>query len=429
MKICIIGMGYIGTVSGAVFADNGHSVIGVDINKNKVEMLNRGKSPVVESGLEKVITRVRDKDTFYATTDLEYALKETEIAFICVGTPSKSNGDLDLAILTKVIHQISTIVQANKKTYPIFIRSTIKPGTVSRLCNELKDKDDNSYLSINVNPEFLREGTAISDFLNPPITVVGLSNDKMKHIVEKIYSFIDSEIVFTSINVGEVIKYVNNSFHALKIAFTNEISSICQKSEIDSNEVMRIFKMDKILNVSEYYFNPGFAYGGSCLPKDLRGLVKFSSENDITVPVLQSISSSNDIQINKLKNQLLTYQFSQIGFYGVAFKNDTDDFRESPVVEVIEYLIGKGFNIKIFDPDVELSFLQGGNLEFLKKHFDHFSELFVKTSVRLFMDSDVIVVNKRLNNEEVNQLGDEIIIDLNYQKSLMDKKNYYGFNW
>jgi GDP-mannose 6-dehydrogenase len=430
MKICIVGLGYIGTVSGALFADAGHQVIGVDLSKQKVDIINSGKAPIVEPGLEKIIRRVTINKSLFATTDMVAAIGETDIAFVCVGTPSRSNGDLDLGTLFGVIDQISKITQDKKKPYSLFIRSTIKPGTVASINTRLKNKyGQNNLLSINVNPEFLREGTAISDFLNPPYTVIGLSDIKTKEITEELYSFIDSEIIYTDINVGEIIKYVNNSFHALKVAFTNEVSSICQSLKIDSNVVMEIFKKDKVLNVSEYYFNPGFAYGGSCLPKDLRGLVKLGNENEIKNPILESIALSNSNQVQKLTNLMLKYRQKKIGFYGIAFKNDTDDLRESPIIEVIEYLIGKGFKVKIHDPDVELSFLQGGNLEFLNAHFSHFSDLFESDFDKFIHESQVLVVNKQFNNIEASKVEEEIVIDLNYQHLLLGKKNYFGFNW
>lgn len=430
MKLGIIGLGYIGTVMSSVLAENGHYVLGVDINVQKIDMIKNCSSPIKEPKLNDIINKVVKSGNLYVTTNLEEVINSTQVSFICVGTPQKQDGDLDVSAVIHVCLEIAEIISTNKiQNYNIFIRSTLKPGTVQHIWNEINNKYDiSNVLTINLNPEFIREGNAVYDFYNPPYTVVALQNSKTKSMIEDIYKFLDTKIYYTNINVAEIIKYVNNTFHALKVVFANEIASICTAYNIDAHEVMKLFSMDKVLNISDYYLKPGFAYGGSCLPKDLSGINKIANNKNINIPLINSISLSNTKQIDKLKEKLLEFNVESFGFIGVAFKNDTDDLRNSPVVEIVEFLLGKGKVVNIYDPEVEFAFLTGGNLAYLKKHFNHFEKLLVKDIEKLIDNSEVIVLHKKANSD-LAKLKDKIIVDLNYQPEFVHYDKYYGINW
>lgn len=430
MNIGIIGLGYIGTVMGSILADNDHHVIGVDLNMQKVESIRNGQSPIKEPGLDNIIKRTVESGKLVATNNLTEAINSSEIGFICVGTPQKQNGDIDVSAVVKVCLEIAEIVHSNNiLEYHIFIRSTLKPGTVNYIWSEIKKHYSISdRLTINLNPEFIREGSAVNDFYNPPYTVAAIQKDETKVILDRVYHFLKQEIYYTDIHVAEIIKYVNNAFHALKVVFTNEISSICKAYNINSHKVMELFRMDKILNISEYYLKPGFAYGGSCLPKDLSGLNKIAQEKNIDTPMLKSISASNQVQINNLKQFLLSQQHGSYGFVGVAFKNDTDDLRNSPIIEVVEFLLGKGKKVNIYDPEVEFAFLTGGNLEYLKTHFKHFENILTTNIDEFIANSEMIILHKKVDFDPL-KLKNKLIIDLNYQDNFRDFANYYGINW
>jgi GDP-mannose 6-dehydrogenase len=399
MKISIFGLGYVGCVSAACLASAGHDIIGVDVNPIKVDMINEGKSPIIEPELEDLIKRQVENGKISATLDTKYAVLNSDISFIIVGTPSNGNGSVNLNYIFDVSQQIGRIL-ANKSTYHlIVIRSTVFPGTGDKVINIIQEGSgkkvgqDFGYCS---NPEFLREGTAIHDFYFPPMTVIGQYDDKSGNILENLYLSVgDAPIYKTDIKVAEMLKYANNSFHALKITFANEIGNICKKMNIDSHKVMDIFCKDTKLNISPYYLKPGFAFGGSCLPKDVKALAYKGKELDVKLPVINSIMYSNELQKQILVDRIISKGKKRIGFLGLSFKENTDDLRESPTVDVIERLLGKGYKIYVYDENVSLSKLIGANKQYIEDKISHIASLIVDDLNEVIDNTDIIVIANR----------------------------------
>jgi len=369
-SISVFGLGYIGCVTLGCLAKAGYKVIGVDINPNKVEAVNSGNPTVLEPGLDELFEHAFNRKLLYATNDVEKAVSGSEIILITVGTPIQNNGDLDLSHIFNVIEDVAKFL-ANINSYRlIVIRSTVKPGTcqiVSEKIAEISGKIAEVDFSVVANPEFLREGTAISDYYNPPYILIGSNNGKAASKLELLYSEIDAPVIKIQLRTAEIIKYVNNSWHALKVAFGNEIGSICKVLNVDSHEVMNIFCQDKVLNISSYYLKPGFPYGGACLAKDLSGLVALSSEAKIKVPLLESIKTSNDFHIDRAIELIERVDVNiPIGIMGISFKQGTDDVRSSPSIKIIQKLIKHGYKIKVYDETVSKAISSGRNCELIK---------------------------------------------------------------
>ena len=370
MNISIFGLGYVGCVSLGCLAKNGHQVIGVDLNETKVDFINNGKATIVEKEIDNIIYEQHKLGNISATTDGIQTVVDTDVSFICVGTPSTSNGHLNLNSILKVAEEIGRGIREKNSFHAVVIRSTVLPGTnekVSRIIEDVSGKKCNKNFSVISNPEFLREGSAVKDFYNPPFTLIGSNNKRSIEIMKKIYENINSPFITTDIKIAELIKYVNNAFHALKIIFANEIGNICRKQGINSHELMDIFCMDKKLNISSYYLKPGFSYGGSCLPKDLKALRTIAHDFYLESPVLENIEKSNELQKNIVYDQILNFSKEKVSFLGLSFKAGTDDLRNSPIIDIIERLLGKGFDVKIFDKNVHLSRLTGANKEYILK--------------------------------------------------------------
>lgn len=399
MKISIFGLGYVGCVSAACLASAGHDIIGVDINPIKVDMINEGKSPIIEPELEDLIKRQVENGKISATLDTEYAVLNSDVSFIIVGTPSNGNGSVNLNYIFDVSQQIGRIL-TNKTTYHLIVtRSTVFPGTGDKVINIIQESSgkkvgqDFGYCS---NPEFLREGTAIHDFYFPPMTVIGQYDDKSGNVLENLYLSVgDAPIYKTDIKVAEMLKYANNSFHALKITFANEIGNICKKMGIDSHKVMDIFCRDTKLNISPYYLKPGFAFGGSCLPKDVKALAYKGKELDVKLPVINSIMYSNELQKQILVDRIVSKGKKRIGFLGLSFKENTDDLRESPTVDVIERLLGKGYKIYVYDENVSLAKLIGANKQYIEDKISHIASLIVDDLNEVIDNTDIIVIANR----------------------------------
>ncbi|MBD3343461.1 MAG: nucleotide sugar dehydrogenase [Chitinivibrionales bacterium] len=438
MRICVFGLGYVGCVSGACLAKLGHHIIGVDTNPLKTEMINNGKSPVVEQGIDTLIADVIRNNQYSATLDVREAMDQSDVGMICVGTPSRSNGSLDKAFIRRVSEQIGAVLRNRNDYFDVVVRSTVLPGTVDELViptiETVSGKKAGEHFGVCMNPEFLREGTSVKDFFSPPTTVIGEIDSRSGELLQEIYTGIDAPIVHTNIKTAEMVKYVDNCFHALKICFANEIGSICKMLGVDSHEVMDIFCRDHKLNISPAYLKPGFAFGGSCLPKDLRAITYESKILDLEVPMMSSILTSNHQQITRVISKLLEYRGKTIGFMGLSFKGGTDDLRESPLVEVIETLIGKGFSIRIYDKNVSIARLMGANKEYIEKQIPHISRLMCKNCEDLIAASDVVVIG---NNEEefrgaLSQIhNNHTIIDLVriINKPAECNGNYYGISW
>ena len=436
MNISIFGLGYVGCVSLGCLARNGHCVIGVDVNETKVRQINSGLPTIIEKDIDIIIQEERSRDRIVATTDFAFAIENTDVSIIAVGTPSGMNGHLNLSYIFQVANHFGQVMKKKTSFHVIAIRSTVLPGTVEefgRIVEEISQKKNNVDFAVVSNPEFLREGTAVFDYNHPPFTLIGSSNKEAAVIIASLYKHLPAEIIVTDIMVAEIMKYVNNSFHALKIAFSNEIGNICSAMNIDSHKVMEIFCTDKELNISSCYFKPGFAYGGSCLPKDLKGLQTLAHDLYLRLPVLENIDKTNDLQISRAIELIQQTGKKRIAFLGISFKAGTDDLRNSPAVTIAEALIGKGYDIRIYDKNVHLSKLNGANREYIDVHIPHLSKLMVNQLGKLIDDVDVIVVSNR-ESEYIDVLleteSSAIIIDMvRLPDPIRSRANYVGINW
>jgi GDP-mannose 6-dehydrogenase len=399
MNISILGLGYVGSVTAACLADFGHHVIGVDRDKNKVDMIQEGYSPVVEKDLSELIKRNRSAGRLQATNDAEAAIFDTDVTLVCVGTPSNGNGGIDLQQIERVAHEIGHVLKEKIDYHLVVIRSTVLPGTITEtiipIMESASGKIAGKSFGIAVNPEFLREASAVQDFYNPPKTVIGSLNPMDGDRLVELYTKIDAPLIRTDIQIAEIIKYCDNSFHALKVTFANEIGLLCNALNVDSHRVMEIFCKDTVLNLSSAYLMPGFAFGGSCLPKDLKAITYFARHRDLELPVLNSILQSNNVMVEFALQKILEVNRPRIGFLGMAFKSGTDDLRNSPLITLIERLLGKGFDIRIYDLHVNLARLRGANKKFIEEKIPHISRL-MKNNINEILDfADVLVIGNK----------------------------------
>jgi GDP-mannose 6-dehydrogenase len=378
MRISVFGLGYVGTVCAACLADRGHQVIGVDKSESKVDLIRSGQSPIVERDIGDLVARNVQNGRLRATMDSAEAVAATDISFICVGTPSRANGALDLSAVDAVATEIGRSIRIKAEPHTVVLRSTVVPGTTRNVVMaRLAEEAGNVAFSVAFNPEFLREGTAVADYNSPAKTVIGAFDDAAAETVASLYRDLPGPMIKTDVAVAELVKYVDNSWHALKVAFGNEIGLIAKTLGIDSHDVMDIFVQDKRLNISPAYLRPGFAFGGSCLPKDLRALTYLARKNDLNLPVLDHIIESNQMLIDRGVEWILSRGGKRIAFLGVSFKAGTDDVRESSFVEMVERLIGKGREIRIFDPNVRIAELIGANRSYLMQVIPHIANLMV----------------------------------------------------
>ena len=419
MKISVFGLGYVGTVSAGCLAASGHTVWGVDVNVDKVASINSGAAPIVEPDIADFIAKAQSQGLLKATASSEEGILNTDVSFVCVGTPSHANGSLDLSHLKRVCEDIGAALQSKKTSHTIVFRSTTLPGTTEEVAIPILEKHSGRTvgkgLSVCYNPEFLREGTSVKDYYHPPKIVIGERNAGEGDVIEEIYAGIKAPTIRTSIKVAEMVKYSDNAFHALKVAYANEIGSMCKSLGIDSHAVMDIFCQDTKLNLSKVYLKPGFAFGGSCLPKDLRALSYQAKRTDVEVPILNAILQSNASHIKGVIQRIVVLGKKRVGFLGMTFKPDTDDMRESPLVEVIETLLGKGFHVQIYDRNVATSRLIGANKKFIEEHIPHLSSLLVERAEDVVGTAQVVVVGYA-SAEFVPALksmrADQLIIDL-----------------
>ncbi len=395
MNISIFGLGYVGSVSAACLCNAGHTVIGVDLNAMKVSAINAGTTPVLETHVPEMVAEGVASGRLKATFDIREAILNTEISLLCVGTPSRPNGDIDISHILKVATDIGTILRDKDAFHTITIRSTVFPGTAEKVASAVaaaSGKTADEHFAVTVNPEFLREGQGVDDFRNPPLILIGGTNNFAMDQVAALYEGIDAPVYREPTRTAEMVKYANNSFHATKITFANEIGNISKAMGVDSHRVMELLCADTKLNISPAYLKPGFAFGGSCLPKDVRALQFRSKDLDISAPLLDALLESNQAQIRRVIDQLLAWGERNIGFLGLAFKSGTDDLRESPIVEVIERMIGKGFSCRIYDPEVSTGKLIGANLDYIEQEIPHLDELLVGSMDEVLDHADVIVV-------------------------------------
>lgn len=398
-RVSVFGMGYVGAVTCACLASRGHSVIGVDTNPEKVEMLKKGISPIVEKDLPELVLAMASGNNMKASTNAREAILNTDISIICVGTPSRGNGSLDNKYLLAVSEEIGKSLKDKEEEHILIFRSTMVPGTLKNnlipIIEETSGKKEGKDFHICFNPEFLRESTSVYDFFNPPKTVVGCKEESVAKEVFELYGGLPGPMIHTSIEVAEMVKYVDNTYHALKISFANEIGQICKSLDIDSHAVMDIFVQDTKLNISKAYLKPGFAFGGSCLPKDLRALTYLAKSRDVPTPLLNSVLESNEKLIDSVFKEIISLGKKKLSFAGFSFKAGTDDLRESPIVELIEKLLGKGYIIKLYDEYVQLSRLTGANKQYIENAIPHIGDLMVNTLQELTKDCEVLIIGNK----------------------------------
>ena len=396
MRVSIFGLGYVGAVSAACLAKEGHTVVGVDVDSHKLDLIRQGKAPIVEANLEPYLKQAVESGRLTVTDDPTEAVHNSEISLLCVGTPSKENGDLRTDYLERVARQIGEALITKQAYHIVVIRSTILPGTAEEvvlpILEEASGKRVNEHFGLAVNPEFLREGTAIADFYDPPFTVVGALRPEDAEKVASLYESVKAQLFLVSIRTAEMIKYACNAFHALKITFANELGMLCKAEGIDSHEVMRVFCADTKLNISCKYLTPGFAFGGSCLPKDLRALTYRARANDLELPTLEAILPSNRHQIEEVAKQIVRLRKRKVGLFGLSFKPGTDDLRESPLVELAEQLIGKGYRLLIHDPNVSYAALYGSNKAYIEREIPHIREILREDAREVVQHAEVLVI-------------------------------------
>ncbi|MGZ4989199.1 MAG: nucleotide sugar dehydrogenase [Methylobacter sp.] len=398
MEISIFGLGYVGCVSAACLAADGHNVVGVDPNFTKVDLINQGNSPIVEPGLPELILSEQLKGRLRATVSCTEAITATELSFICIGTPSAPNGSLDLRYVIRVAEEIGAALRTKNEFHLVVFRSTILPGTMEEVVlpaiAEASGKQVGKDFGVAFHPEFLREGSAISDYRNPPRTVIGEIDPRSGDILASLYSCLTAPLVRCDLRTAEMVKYADNAFHAIKVTFGNEIGALCRLTGVNSHRLMEIFCLDTKLNLSPTYLRPGFAFGGSCLPKDLRALTYLARKLDQQVPILEATLASNTEHKKRALALIAAQGKKKIGLLGLSFKDGTDDLRESPTVELVEQLIGKGYSVSIYDRYVALAKLMGANKAYITQEIPHISSLLVADIPTLLSSSDVIVVTK-----------------------------------
>jgi GDP-mannose 6-dehydrogenase len=396
MRISIFGLGYVGTVSAGCLANEGHDIIGVDPVGAKVDLINNGQSPIIEADIHELIGSTVRAGHLVATSDAHAAICRTELSLVCVGTPSQLNGNLDLRYIRRISEQIGDALKRKAGRHTVVIRSTILPGTMHQVViptlEEWSGKKAGTDFGICCNPEFLREGSAVKDYNAPPKTVIGELDSASGDLLASLYGKLDAPLIRTDLQTAEMVKYIDNCWHALKIGFANEIGSLAKSFGIDSHEVMKIFCQDRKLNISTAYLSPGFAFGGSCLPKDLRALMYRGKSNDLELPILTSILLSNEKQVARGLRLIMEKNHRRVGVLGFSFKAGTDDLRESPMIEIVEQLIGKGYDLKIYDKNVRLASLVGANRDFILNRIPHISRLMADTVETVLDHAETVVI-------------------------------------
>jgi GDP-mannose 6-dehydrogenase len=438
MKVSVLGLGYVGCVSATCLATMGHEVIGVDVNPVKIDLITHGRATVVEERIGDLTAAAVRSGALRAVSDVGEAIAATDVMLVCVGTPTAPNGSLSTSYLERVAREIGEALAVISHHHTVVVRSTMLPGTCLELLIPILEKYSSKVAGVDfgvaVNPEFLREGTSVRDFFDPPKTVIGEYNAASGDVVAGLYDGLPGEVFRVSIPVAEMIKYADNSFHALKIGFANELGAICRALGVDSSAVMDIFLSDRKLNISPAYLRPGFAFGGSCLPKDLRGLVYAARRVDVSVPILEHILPSNEDHLRRALGAIAAAGKRRIGLFGLSFKPGTDDLRESPLVELAERLIGKGFDLRIYDANVTLSRLMGANQEYIESHLPHLGNLLSSSIGGVLEHAEVFVVGSTDATvlDALERAGDRPIIDLvRIPNSHIGRSRagYFGLGW
>ncbi len=438
MKISVFGLGYVGSVSAVCLADKGHSVIGVDLNATKVALINAGKALIIEPQLSELTQTTVAQGNLCATQDTRDAIFNSELTFICVGTPSQKNNSLDLQYVERVCEDLGRALQEKKEFHIIACRSTMFPGSIRKVViptlEKFSGKKEGKDFSVCIHPEFMMEGTAVYDFYHPAKNIIGTPDAGVAQLITDLNdSFTDMPTIRMDIEAAELIKYCDNVWHALKVGYANEIGNVCKKLGIDSHHVMQVFCQDTKLNLSPYYLKPGFAFGGSCLPKDLRAFIYESQNLDLELPIINAILPSNKLQIENALKMIIEQGEKRIGILGFSFKADTDDLRESPMVELIERLIGKGYELTLFDKNVIQAKLHGANKEYILNHIPHISQLMVSSIAEVLEKARVIVIGNKTKEfksviEKIKE--DHVVIDLvRINETIPQTKQYMGICW
>ncbi len=435
-RVSVFGLGYVGCVSAACFAAEGNSVIGVDVSTAKVEQISKGLSTIVEEGIAELVAQVVKEGKLSATTDVSAAVNATDISLVCVGTPSRANGSIDLSFVVRVAEQIGAAVKAKGSWHTIVIRSTVMPGTIDThvipAIERASGLQHGQHFAVCSNPEFLREGTSIKDFRDPPFTLIGVQKPEHAEPLQALYRNLKADCHVVALRVAETIKYACNCFHGLKVGFANEIGNLCKVLGVDSHEVMRLFCEDKKLNISTAYLRPGFAFGGSCLPKDLRAIVHRGRVEDVPMPILEAALDSNRRQIERAFHMVMASGSRRIGLLGLAFKAGTDDLRESPNVSLVELLVGKGCQVSIHDRDVARARIIGANREYVEREIPHLWSLMKPTPQEVIAACDVVVIGN--TSKEYQELGNalegKLVVDLARAiKGRVSGPGYQGMCW
>lgn len=438
MNISVFGLGYVGCVTVGCLSSKGHNIIGVDINKDKLDVINQGKATVIEKGLDELISQGVANKLISTTSSVDHAIENSDLAIICVGTPNDAKGFLDMQYIVKVVNEIGTALKKKNSFFTVSIRSTVTPGTnelIGELLEKASGKKNNVDFGVVSNPEFLREGSAIADFFNPPYTVLASHSKTSLEVMTKLYDFLSSPVEIVEIKVAELIKFLNNSFHALKVAFGNEVGRLSRSLGLGDDKLIDLFLKDDILNISKAYFRPGFSYGGSCLPKDLKALNAISGDLNLSLPLLNNVEQSNTAHTEFILEQIQKFDIRNIGIFGLAFKKGTDDLRFSKSIDICEHLLGKGNEVFVYDNAVSISKLIGSNKAFLDTKLPHINNMLVDEFEELTEKSNLIVLVHRPSEEIKEKLvayldkADHYILDVSFMPEFTKYKNYYGCNW
>jgi GDP-mannose 6-dehydrogenase len=418
MKVSVFGLGYVGAVTAACLAEIGHHVIGVDIHTPKIDAIQQGQAPVDEPGLDDLLERHQREGRLEVMTDGAEAVQSTECSLIAVGTPTREETGVDLSALERCIESIATALthKDESREHAIFVRSTVPPGTTQRLLGmaaDLSGRKLGETLHGGMNPEFLRESSAIDDFFDPTVVVLGADHERSHDILRSLYEGVEAKYVEVPTPVAEIIKYTNNAFHALKIAFANEVGRLAASYDIDGTEVMDVLCMDDNLNISAKYLRPGFAYGGSCLPKDLRALNHFADQQDVHNPVLDAVPASNDEHIRFAGRKIMARDPERVGILGISFKSGTDDVRESPALHLARFLSDRGVEVRMYDAGIGVKDLLGSNRRYIEAIVPEWKELVVSSADELVAFADVVVAtNDDASYQNVDVDGETALIEL-----------------
>ena len=419
LSVSIFGLGYVGSVSAACFASMGHKVIGVDVSRAKVEMMDSGRTPIIEARMSELVAEAHRAGLLHATNDATAAVLNSEVSFVCVGTPSLKNGKLDLSHIEHVAREIGAAIRQKKSPHVFVLRSTVLAGTTETVVLPILEKESGKRcgqdFTVCYNPEFMREGSAVGDFLNPPYTVLGASDTRHLAPLRELYKNTPGTLYETTIPVAEMVKYFSNCYHALKVGFANEMGTMCKHLGVDAHAVTKIFTSDTKLNISPAYLFPGFAFGGSCLPKDVRAITYKAKELDLKLPLLESLMPSNAEHVDRAVEMVMSTGKKKIAQLGLSFKAGTDDLRESPQVQLIKRLMGEGLEVKVWDEDVSLGRLAGANRQYIEEVIPHIGSVLSADLESVLSSAEVVILgNKSASKDQLAKYlrPEHIVIDL-----------------